>query len=158
MLSDRACFRTWPPVTVHICTQGHLLYCMYYMLKDKGKSPWRRGIVVIAYSSRRKDPMFESQQSVRFLGLHSLHCFCRNLICIVSVCVWEILIIHPKRQVLYICMYVGRYLCTYVCMYVLGHSCRHKPKSHVWLIQVALWQPWLSMAGNKRNVCMCGCP
>jgi hypothetical protein len=37
-------------------------------------SPWRRGIVVIAYASRPEDPGFESRQGVRFLGLIHKHC------------------------------------------------------------------------------------
>jgi hypothetical protein len=40
--------------------------------KDALGSPWRRGIVVIAFASRTEDPGFESRQRVR-LNLRSLY-------------------------------------------------------------------------------------
>jgi hypothetical protein len=60
--------------------------------------PWRCGIVVIAAASRTDDPGFESRQVVRFLGLNTFQCCCRNLKCIVIVCMCE----KNKRLKMYI--------------------------------------------------------
>jgi hypothetical protein len=68
------------------------------------RMPWRRGIVVIASASRTEDPGFESRQGVRFSGLYTFQCCCRNLICIVIVWIWkkinssELSFVHTNRQ------------------------------------------------------------
>jgi hypothetical protein len=48
---------------------------------------WRRRGIVLVFASayRTKDPGVESRQGVRNLGLYTLQCCCKNLICIAIV-------------------------------------------------------------------------
>jgi hypothetical protein len=56
--------------------------CIYFSLLPYGGVAY---LVPIAPAYRTEDAGFESRQGVRFLGLYTLQCCCRNLVCIVIV-------------------------------------------------------------------------
>jgi hypothetical protein len=70
---------------MHVKSIIHNISTMF----SKKFTPWRRGIVVIASAYITEDPVFETRHAVRFLGVLTLQCCCRNLIRIVIVCIWE---------------------------------------------------------------------
>jgi hypothetical protein len=76
-------------VTAEIRTQNLFLYFSVYV-NHTNKSPWRRGIVVIASAYISDDPGYESRRGVKFSGMYTLQFCCHNnLICFVIVCTWE---------------------------------------------------------------------